>query len=215
MNKMRIAVMLLMLSLLVSACVPSLWREVRGQLGETPTLRGKAENWLGRALTIKLALRQYPSKVIDFVGSGTVDAAGNFSIILPGVTPMQPYLVPSLLGYQTISPPCARLEIDPSSTKISYALNLAVFDGGLKVGQITLEPNKFDSPGDVFAALLFVDQDVDWNIICSEADLTNHLHSRILKGWFYDINEYYTTGQAHEYVDWLPSSIRWTFAATP
>jgi hypothetical protein len=63
-----------------------------GQLGETATLTGKADKWIGAAKTIKLEVLNPINRKYEYLQTGTIDAAGIFSILLPGKTIMAPYL---------------------------------------------------------------------------------------------------------------------------
>jgi hypothetical protein len=184
-----------------------------GQLGESPTLTGKAENWVGRALTLKLEVQQGrgAGAGLNYLGNGTVDAAGNFSILLPGLTQMQPYLQTAKDFYDAAT--CPTVKIAPTDVKVSNAVNLAVFDGPSLIGRITLEPSRFSIVGDEFAALLFYDRTAMFNVTCTPSGLTNHLDARVGLGWNVDVNELYAPGLSHEFVDALPAGIKWTYSS--
>jgi hypothetical protein len=212
--------LLLLLPLLLVACPPcplTIPALPPGQLGETPILTGKAENWIGRVLTIKAEIQKGrgASKVIDYLGNGTIDAAGNFSILMPGLMQMQPYLETS--GDPAFYDPanCVRISITPPDVKSSYAVYLSVFDGTNRIGQLTLEPSRFTVVGDEFAALLFFDKNSIFNVTCTFDGSTNHLDARFGLGWNIDLNELYAPNNSHETVGALPASIKWTYSILP
>jgi hypothetical protein len=204
---------LVALSLMLSSCWPVLTRPAAGQLGEPALLTGRAENWLGRPLTIKLGLRRITPRVTEYVGGGTINAAGDFSILLPGLAQMAPYIGPIAPNYAMGT--CSKLSVIPVSAQNSYSAHLGVFDGTTQVGRISLEPSTNVQVGDVITVLQFVDRDTDINVVCSDAGLTNHFHQHLAKGWFFDVSEWSDTTHFHEYVDDIPNTNRWTFARVP
>jgi hypothetical protein len=214
MKHFKHVLILIALSLSLSSCWPTPSRQARGQLGEPALLTGRADNAPGRALSLKLELRRRPSRVIDFVGNGSINAAGDFSIALPGLAQMRPYIDPLEPRYQRLGT-CRKISVTPSSTQTSEKFNLAVFDGATQVGRISLEPSVNNVLGDVATFILFTDQDVDINVVCSQDTITNHFHAHIDKGWFVDINEWYDTANLHEFVDEIPNVNRWQYSSLP
>jgi hypothetical protein len=179
------------------------------QLGETPTLQGKAENWVGRALTIKLEV-PIDSR-LEYPATGSIDTDGSFRIALPGRAVMAPFLTNSKAAFKPEF--CQTVNVQPETAKGSNAVQLAVFDGSNLIGRIALEPSRFSQVGDVFAALLFTDQAASFNVTCASDTITNHLHADVEVGWYFDINEIYAPKLAHEYVGALPRNIKWTYSS--
>jgi hypothetical protein len=205
--------LLLLLPLTLTSCplltlVPVL---PPGQLGETPTLTGIAANWSGLSKTIKLEVQKPVSGTLEYLAAGTIDAAGKFSIVLPGTTVMNPYLETSKDVYKPTN--CPTVKVSPSDVRGSSIVNLAVFDGVTKIGLISLKPDFNTTVGDNYAALLFFDKAAEFNVVCSSGASTNHLHSSVGLGWNYDINELYAPNLAHEFVGVLPENIKWTYTA--
>ncbi len=182
-----------------------------GQLGQTPTLSGTAANWIGTNKTIKLEVQKGSgaSASFEYLSSGSIDAAGKFSIDLPGNAEMNPYLELVSDAYKPTD--CPNIQINPANARDSFMVNLGVFDGTKLIGRLKLQPDQLNAVGDVVAALLFVDRASEINLTCTQNGLTNHLHAKLNGGWFYDINELYAPNLAHEFVDALPSSIQWTY----
>lgn len=183
-----------------------------GQLGETPTLTGQVASWIGAAKTIKLEVQKPVLGTFEYLGGGTVDAAGKFSIVLPGTAAMNPYLESSKAAYKPTS--CPTIKVNPPDVRGSFIVNLAVFDGTTKIGLISLKPDQLAAVGDVYAALLFFDKNAEFNVVCTGTS-TNHLHSSVGLGWNYDINELYALNLSHEFVGALPENIKWTYSSVP
>jgi hypothetical protein len=205
---------LLLLPLTLTACplltlIPVL---PPGQLGETPTLTGTAANWSGLSKTIKLEVQKPVSGTLEYLGAGTIDAAGKFLIVLPGTSVMNPYLETSKDVYKPTN--CSTINVNPADVRGSSIVNLAVFDGTTKIGLISLQPDQLTTVGDHFAALLFFDKAADFNVACRAGVAYNHLHTSVGLGWNYDINELYAPNLSHEYVGGLPSTIKWTYAGS-
>ena len=185
-----------------------------GQLGETPLLTGKAENWVGRALTIRVELRKDSGATssFEYLGNGTVDAAGNFSIKMPGRTEMAPFVYPATDFFP--SSKCSDVEVTPADVRDSYGARLAVFDSTTLIGRIGLTPDNWadtTTPGQVFAALLFFDKAASFDVTCTEGSFTNHMHTDVGLGWNIDVNELYAPNLAHEYVGAMPKNVRWAY----
>jgi hypothetical protein len=205
---------LLLFPLILVACpsqppIPTL---APGQLGETATLTGTADKWIGSAKTIKLEVLKAVTRAPEYLEMGTIDAAGNFSISLPGTAAMNPYLENSKAAYASVN--CPTLKVNPSDVRGSYIVNIAVFDGTTKIGLLSLKPDQSIAVGDIYAALLFTDKTADFDVVCTQGGYTNHVHSRVEKGWYYDLNELYTANLGHEYIDTLPANIKWTYSST-
>jgi hypothetical protein len=206
---MKILLLLLLPLTLVACPCPTLIPPLMpGQLGETPTLTGTAANWNGSAKTIKLEVQKPVLGTLEYLGAGTIDAAGKFSIVLPGRTVMNPYLENSKDVYKPAN--CPTIKVGPSDVRGSSIVNLAVFDGATKIGLISLKPDQLNAVGDTYAALLFFDKAADFNVVCSTGVSTNHLHASVGLGWNYDINELYAPNLSHEFVGTLPEGIKWT-----
>jgi hypothetical protein len=206
---------LLFLPLILVACPPPLPAPSLppGQMGQTPTLSGTAANWIGTSNTIKLEVQKGSgsSAVFEYLGSGSIDATGKFSIVLPGNADMNPYLELVSEAYKPTD--CPSIHINPPNARDSFMVNLGVFDGAKLIGRLKLQPDQLNDVGDVVAALLFVDRASELNLTCKQNGLTNHLHAKLEGGWFYDLNELYAPNLAHEFVDALPPSIQWTYLA--
>lgn len=186
-----------------------------GQLGESPTLSGKADNWIGKALSIRLELRKNSGSgsTLELLSSGTIDAAGSFSMKLPGLAEMASFVY-TAKDFFPVSR-CSSTDITPDDVKISYAPRLAVLDGPTLIGYISLGPDGFSNlttPKQVFAALLFFDKAADLNTTCGENGFSNHLHATAGLGWNIDVNELYAPNLAHEYIGAMPKTIRWVYA---
>jgi hypothetical protein len=184
-----------------------------GQLGETPTLTGTADKWIGSAKTIKLEVQKPVSGTLEYLGDGTIDAAGKFSIVLPGTAVMNPYLGNSKAAFKPAS--CPTIKVNPSDVRGSFIVNLAVFDDTTLIGRISLKPDQLAAVGDSYAALLFFDKNAEFNVVCTGDASTNHLHSSVGLGWNYDINELYAPNLTHEFVGVLPENIKWTYSSLP
>jgi hypothetical protein len=211
---MKILLLLLLpLTLVACPCPPLIPPLPPGQLGETPTLTGTAANWSGSAKTIKLEVIKPVSGTLEYLGAGSIDAAGKFSIVLPGTAAMNPYLENSKAAYKPAS--CPTIKVNPPDVRGSFIVNLAAFDGATKIGLISLKPDQLTAAGDSYAALLFFDKAADFNVVCTTGASTNHLHASIGLGWNYDINELYAPNLSHEFVGALPENIKWTYSSVP
>ena len=204
---------LLPLTLVACPCPPLIPPLPPGQLGETPTLTGIADKWLGTAKTIKLEVQKPVSGTLEYLGAGTIDAAGKFSIALPGMAAMNPYLEDSKAAYKPAD--CPTINLSPADVRGSFIVNLAVFDGATKIGLISLKPDLNTTVGDSYVALLFFDKAADFTVVCTSGVAYNHLHASVGLGWNYDINELYAPNLSHEYVGDLPASIKWTYSSKP
>jgi hypothetical protein len=210
---MKLLWSLVLIAVFTGCCNPPTLPSPAGQLGETPILSGKAQNWLGRALTIKLEVTKRSAiSALEYVATGSIDAAGNFSIALPGRTTMQPYLESAIGAFNSST--CPTIKVSPNTVKNSNAVALAVFDGNTKLGYIALEPSRFSQVGDTFVALVFFDAPANFQVVCT-GTITNHLHTDVGLGWNYDINELYAPNLSHEYVGKLPEGTAWTYSDLP
>jgi hypothetical protein len=183
-----------------------------GQLGETATLTGTADKWINSAKTIKLEVLKAVTRTPEYIEMGTIDAAGNFSITLPGTAVMNPYLENSKGAYASVT--CPTLKVTPPDTRGSYSVNIAVFDGTTKIGLLSLKPDQTTEVGDIAATLLFIDKAANFDVVCSQGGYTNHLHAHVDAGWFYNQDELYAPNLGHEYIDALPANIKWTYSST-
>jgi hypothetical protein len=184
-----------------------------GQLGETPTLTGIANKWIGTTETIKLEVIKPGSGTLEYLDGGTIDTAGKFSIVLPGTAAMNPYIENSKAAFKPAS--CPSIKVNPPDVRGSFIVNLAVFDGATKIGIISLKPDQLVAVGDSYAALLFFDKNAEFNVVCTGGASTNHLHSSVGLGWNYDISELYAPNLTHEFVGALPENIKWTYSNLP
>jgi hypothetical protein len=210
---MKILLLLLLPFMLVACpCPPLIPPLPPGQLGETPTLTGTAEKWIGSVKTIKLEVIKPGSGTLEYLGAGTIDTTGKFSIALPGTAAMNPYLENSKAAFKPAS--CPTIKVNPPDVRGSFIVNLAVFDGATKMGLISLKPDQLTTVGDSYAALLFFDKNAEFNVVCTGTS-TNHLHSSVGLGWNYDINELYAPNLTHEFVGVLPENIKWTYSSLP
>ena len=210
--KTKLYLTFIAISFLISSCFQTLPTPLPpGQIGETPSLTGQAANWINRALSIKLELQKGTgtTATLEYLSAGSIDAAGNFSIVLPDKTTMNPFLQTAKNFFP--STVCPRVEIIPDDLRDSNAAIIAVFDGSTLIGRLSLEPSVFSNVGDVFAALIFFDKAAELNVDCA-GSINNHLHTRVGLGWNFDISEMYAPNLAHEYVDNLPKKIKWTYA---
>jgi hypothetical protein len=211
---MKILLLLLLPFMLVACpCPPLIPPLPPGQLGETPTLTGTAEKWIGSVKTIKLEVIKPGSGTLEYLGGGTIDATGKFSIVLPGTAVMNPYLENSKAAFKPAN--CPTINVNPPDVRGSFIVNLAVFDGATKIGLISLKPDQLAAVGDSYAALLFFDKNAEFNVVCTGGVSTNHLHSSVGLGWNYDINELYAPNLTHEFVGALPENIKWTYSSLP
>jgi hypothetical protein len=198
-------------SLLLASCCPL----PPGQLGEEPVLNGKAEEWVGRALTIKLELRRDigATHTFEVLGNGTVDAAGNFTIKLPGLSAMAPFLVTASNFFSG----CSNVDIVPSDVRDCYAPRLAVFDGSNLIGRIFLKPDNVGSfpPRQVLVVLIFFDKATDFDVTCTDAEGTDHEHFTAGLGWNIGVSELYGPNLVHTYIGAMPKESRWVYVPGP
>ena len=205
------------LALLLSAC------GFDSALGDQPTVTGQLEGWdLGTGFMIQGSVLK-PSGALEYaiVASAPVDAAGNFSLVLPGGSVMSDLLRNEPRGFEKLPEGCmGSIQAEPQSVAFA-TLDLRVFQGNTDVSvrqNSDLEKQPFT--GETRGEFLYADREYveTSNVSCqrSPADgivdkATTNLHFKA--GWNQTISSFslpergerhssYWTGAPPEGVKW-------------
>jgi hypothetical protein len=164
-----------------------------GPLGDSPTISGQIHSWTLGATALDVSLNNAHETSDATVTSGTVDATGHFSVILPGAAAVQSSLAATdfSMGYSgcdpnravTLSPPTvlsASAQLNVSST-IKNSEGTFTTEGDLTLGASTAPAAKGQYTLDIVYSYFNDDATASGTLLCGAEIIT--VNVGVSKGW--------------------------------
>jgi hypothetical protein len=187
--------------------------------GRTTAVTGQVDGWTNGAARVRIAVNNFYG---PYLGSGEIDASGNFVLNLPTPLEIAPYLIP--LGSYFSSLGCTSMNVFPSSLGAAF-VNIAVLDTSNKeLGRLILKQGLLDPPtgGDVLASLVYFDKSATVTGDCTPNTPANAplAHVEYITGerWNWQVQAYASKSERSDYIYdplALPSvNMKWAFYST-